>query len=330
MNRISPTQLLIAFSLLLHCVARAQAPNDAEAKRRATVLATFQGGQITVADMEDAIAKQVPHTRAELSTPAARARFLTEMVTYAVLGLEAERRGYATRDAVVEAVDRKLIERTVDQDYPKRPEAVSAAEVAAEFERQRKQLERPPQRRASQIWVRTEREARALIAQLKNGDRTKFAKLARERSQDEHTRSRGGDLGLFDQEGRFSGSEVGVRPELAKATMALAHVGDITRTPVPEGGGFSILMWTESVPGSGQKLENAQDTIRAQLAGEKQRAALEAWQRDVAAKIKPEVHPERADAIALDPVPPLDIPSGFPAAPPDPTAPPVLVEPDGI
>ena len=34
------------------------------------------------------------------------------------------------------------------------------------------------------------------------------------------------------------------------------------------------------------------------------------------------------DAVMLDPAPAADIPAGFPAAPPDPRAPTVVVEPD--
>jgi peptidyl-prolyl cis-trans isomerase C len=313
-----------------------QKPQDppasgAEAERRAGVLARYEGGQITVGDMEDAIAHKLPATRAEIATDAGRKRFLEDMIRYDVLALEAERRGFAKDDAVIEMAARHAMDKMIATSFPIDPAAVPAEAVRREYQDQAHKFNRPAQRRASHIVVATAADARSLVAALKAGDRQAFAKLARERSIDATTRMRGGDLGYFDRKGNPS-SEHGtpVPAPLAAATFKLGREGEISPKPVALTNGFAIVMWTGTMPEIHSSLAQEEEGLRQKLAAGEQQQQINALVDRIRAEVAPELHPELADPIALDPVPPADIPSGFPAAPPDPRIPPILIEPDGI
>jgi peptidyl-prolyl cis-trans isomerase C len=313
--------------------ARSQEPqlSAAETERRARVLARFEGGKITVGDMEDAIAQKLPATRAQISTDAGRRRFLEDMIRYDVLALEAERRGFAKRDAVSETTSRRAIDKMIGTAFPIDPAAVPGEAVQRDYEEQARKFNRPEQRRASHIVVATAADARSLITELKGGDRQAFAKLARERSIDATTRMRGGDLGYFDRKGN-PGTEHGtpVAEPLAAATFGLAREGEVGRKPVALKNGFGVVMWTGTTPELRRSKAQVEQSLREKLASDAQRQQLSELVERLRAEVAPELHPELTDAIALDPVPVADIPSGFPPAPPDPRIPPVLLEPDEI
>jgi len=246
--------------------------------------------------------------------------------------LEAERRGYGRDADVIEAGKSTAIEQMVARDLTVEPSAISADDVKRHFDANAALYQRPVMRRASQIEVATEQEARALIAGLKGATREHFAKVAGERSRDERTRHQGGELGYFDRKGRLgaTGAEGAVPPELVEATFGLPRAGAITTRPVKGAAGFSIVMLTGEMPGLAQKLAHVEDAIRAELAEQRTAEAQEALLGELRAQLKPEVHPERADAITLKPAKPLGQPQGFPAAPPDPRAAAQVVEPDGF
>jgi parvulin-like peptidyl-prolyl isomerase len=296
------------------------------------VIASFVGGRITIADMEAAAANKDPSTRARIAAPGGREAFLEELVRFDLLVLEAERRGYGYHPEVVEAGKHAAIEQMVVRDLSVEPTAISLDDVKRHFEANRAKYERPLMRRASLIQVATEPEARALIAELKGATRERFAKVAGERSHDERTRRQGGELGYFDRKGRLgaAGAEGAVPPELVEAAFALRREGAISARPIAVGEGFGVLMLTGETPALPQEFAGVEDALRAQLAELRTAEAQEALLVQLRERWQPEVHPERIDAIQLEPARRLDQPQGFPAAPPDPRAASQVVEPDGI
>jgi hypothetical protein len=71
-----------------------------------------------------------------------------------------------------------------------------------------------------------------------------------------------------------------------------------------------------------------QRKMREQLAGERFERARDELEKRLYAEQRPEVHAELLDAVSFGKPETLDQPSGFPAAPPDPRAPPSHVEPE--
>jgi parvulin-like peptidyl-prolyl isomerase len=344
LHRCCAAALSLTFAAVVLHIARgaAQAPapatpprsvtaakrTNADEARRAKVLASFDGGQITVGDMEDSIANKSQLTRATIATGDGRKRFLEDMVRYDLLVREAERRGFATHATVVESMRQASI-----TDLQARPEgsepAVPAAAVAAYFSAHRERFQHGEQRRASYIELPDASSARAAIAELRGADRQRFAQFAREHSRDERTRRQGGELGYFERAGKPGEGASALPSQLVAAVFALDHIGEITPKAVALHDGFGVLMLTAKVPAANRTMAQVEGEIREQLTEQERLRQLDALVARLQDTIKPEVHAELLGAIALDPVVPLDMPHGFDAAPPDPRAPPKHVKPDG-
>jgi peptidyl-prolyl cis-trans isomerase C len=309
--------------------AAAAHPPDADAARRSQIVASFDGGQITVGELEDIIAKKLPRVRAQIAADG-RLALLDEVIQYDLLAQEAQRRGYHERPLVIEAAKRTAIEQLAATEFNVAPDSISAEDVARVHEAHRAEQSRPAWRRASEIVVDSEADARALIAELKGADRIRFAEIARQRSRDPRTARQGGELGFFDSEGKQpQGESAGVPEAVAGAVFALSPVGTIASEPVAHDGVFSVIMLTGEMPAFSKSLAKEQRSIRDQLAQERTSRAIEARLTALRDEYKPELHPELLNAIVLEPAVPRGIPEGIPAAPPDPRAPPRLVKPDG-
>jgi hypothetical protein len=293
-----------------------------------SIVATYDHGDITRSDVESVIATRVPAERRNIAKPGGVAELVDRLVRYDLLVQEARARGYEKNVVVVDSARRKAYELMIAQLFTVDPKTISKAELERAFEEHRREFTRPYMRRATRIVCRSEAEAAALIARSHHATREEFATLAREHSIDPSTRSQGGELGYFDEHGQTEQGRVVLSPQLTAAVYALQHVGDVTPQPVPGAEGFSVLMWTGQMKAFRKKQEEIDETLSARLADEKSNAALEAFVASLREKLKPVVHAELLDQIDLGDDQPLGIPEGFPAAPPDPRAPPRMVAPD--
>jgi parvulin-like peptidyl-prolyl isomerase len=339
LHRCCAAALSLTFAAVVLHIARgaAQSPTPAPSAkhtkaddaRRAQVLASFDGGQISVGDMEDAIANKSQLTRATIATDEGRKRFLDDLVRYDLLVREAERRGFATHSSVIEAMRQASI-----TDLQARPDGseptVPPEAIAAYFHAHSDRIKHAEQRRASYIELADAATAQAAIAELRGADRQRFAQYAREHSRDERTRRQGGELGYFERDGKHGAGATALAPELIAATFALERVGDISNKPLAVHGGFGVLMLTAKVPAASRTLAQVKDKIVEQLGEQERLRQLDALVARLQSEIKPEMHPELLEQIDLDPVVPLDMPHGFEAAPPDPRAPPKFMKPDGF
>ena len=256
---------------------------------------------------------------------------LESMIRYDLLVREADARGYRDHVRVRTAAQAKANERlllshaTVDMD------AIGKPEIERAYAEHQREYSRPALRRASHVLLPTQAEAEALIAELKGTTRERFARVASDKSQDAATKNQGGELGYFDREGKTERGAAGfASPQLAAAAFKLRAVGEITAAPIALAEGFSVLMLTGEMPAFEMPRAEADERLREQLAKQLSEAKLEALVTELREKHKPVVHGSLLDLIVIPPAEPTNIPSGFPAAPPDPREPPKVVEPDGI
>jgi foldase protein PrsA len=214
------------------------------------------------------------------------------------------------------------------------PESLSDAEVDAEYEKRKAELEQPARRRARHVVLATEEEAKALIAEArKPGVRAPdlIARAARERSIDEPTKRQSGELGYFYESGKRPGGQGNpVEPAIASAAFALKKKEDVVAKPIAVPNGFSVLVLLEKFDAEKTPEADAKQAVRAKLAEQRSSAAVDAVVREVEKTHPTQTFPERNAWITLDPPATADMPQGFRAAPRDPTAPPVMAEPDGI
>ena len=108
-------------------------------------------------------------------------------------------------------------------------DAVTEDEVKARYEKEIAALPKQEEVNARHILVKTEEEAKAIIAELDSGK--DFAELAKAKSEDSN-KSDGGDLGWFSK-GRMV-------PEFEEAAFALEK-GAYTKTPVKSQFGFHVI-----------------------------------------------------------------------------------------
>jgi peptidyl-prolyl cis-trans isomerase C len=125
-----------------------------------------------------------------------RATIVSQLINNELLVQEAQKSGLDKQPdflAKQELRNRELLANIYLQDYlTKNP--IDDKTLQAEYDKFKAQMG-DKEYKASHILVKTEQEAKDIIAQLsKNGD---FAKIAREKSQDPGSKDKGGDLGWF-------------------------------------------------------------------------------------------------------------------------------------
>ena len=127
-----------------------------------------------------------------------------------------------------ELANRKMLVNVFLQDFMKK-NPVTEADTKAAYEDYKKELG-DKEYSARHILVKTEAEAKDVLAQLKKGD--DFAKVAKEKSLDPGSKEKGGDLGWF--------SPAGMVKPFSDAVTSLKK-GETTSAPVQTQFGWHII-----------------------------------------------------------------------------------------
>lgn len=308
----------IVLSTLVFCVAfvgslRAQ-PKAADAAvpedtRRSQVIARGEGVEVTLGEVEDALAQQGPLARIRYRTPDDLKALVQNLVRTELLAIEAKKRGYesnkAVRQTVKESAAQALVRLEVEDKIT--PQSIPLEDVRTYYESHGAEFHRAAMRRASQIVLDTREEALQLLPQAEKADARGFAELAKQHSKHNETKQQGGDLGYITQQPEPA--ETGLSPALRDAVFALEKVGDTSKEPLALGTQFAILRLTGERPERHASLDDAAPAIRAKLWRERRQVALDALIAKLRARDKPEVHPERVERISFDDM--EKRPSGF-------------------
>lgn len=306
--------------------AKAVVFSPADLERRALAVVTYDGGEVTVGELEDAIAQSSPFAQQRALEPAALRALLDRSIRFEMMAAEAERRGYAQQDSVAQAVRQNsvqlMIKREVDEKVT--PAAVPADEVAKYYQEHVSEFVRPQMRRASQILLANEADAKALAAQVKAADMRAFRELARQKSVDETNKLRGGDLRYFDPTGKPEEAGAEIDPALVKAAYALKNSGDKSDI-IKTSAGYAYLMLTGVRPAHEESLKQAEERIRMRLWRQLREKAIDALYQELKQTQAPVTHPELLDAIvfAAEPAsaPGKGAPTDHPHAPAPPAEP---------
>ena len=304
MWRILSVSLVVVGAVAVQALAE-EAPPNADEARRARVFATVGNETITVGELEDAINARSPYARKRFVEPEVLEQFAEEQVRNELFYQGAEKLGYAKDPDVAKFVDQTVIQLFVRTDFEEAvtPDDVSEEDAAKYYEENSEEFRRPEMRRARHILVASKEEAEGILEQLGSSKDTTFRALAKERSLDTETKLRGGDLLYFTEDGRLVGKQdaAAINATLAKAAFELDKTGERSK-PLDLGDGkWSVLELTGIRPERIQTLEQASDGIRRKLWREEREGALNKLLADLRAELKPEVYPERMDAIVLDP-----------------------------
>lgn len=234
--------------------------SKSESKKDAKVLAEVNGGTITTADFSRELKNLPEYLKAMAETPEGRKEMLDTMVIRELILQQASKDGL-DKGAEIEEKLQDLKKRLVVESYLKKKveseSQVSDADLQKFYEQNKDKFKSGEQIKASHILVKTEKEAKDILAQVKAGGN--FEELAKKYSADSSS-AKGGDLGWFGK-----GSMV---PVFEKAALALkeGQVSDVVKSDF----GFHIIKLTGKRPAGLRPLEEVKEQIKGAIMPQKQ------------------------------------------------------------
>ncbi|MEN3032201.1 peptidylprolyl isomerase [Chromobacterium amazonense] len=235
-------------------------------------VATVNGVAIPQSRMDLILKSQEEHGAKD--SPELRQQIRDFLVTNEVLVQEAKKQGIDKSDSVkqeLEMAQRGVLLNAFQQNFLK-SNVISDDQLKAEYDRL-KAATPSKEYHARHILVKTEKEANAILAQLKKGK--SFDALAKAKSDDLGSKNSGGDLGWSDP-GQYV-------KEFGDAMVALKP-GEITQTPVKSQYGYHIIKLEGVREAEGPKFED----VKPQLQQEMQRTAFDKMIQDLKGKAKVE------------------------------------------
>lgn len=257
--------LIMKKSFVLGALAVALMSVTASAKDIATV-----NGKGIPESKSDAIVKNFV-ARGAKDTPELRKAIREELIMDEVMVQEAEKQGIANTTEFknqLDATRRGMLKNSLAQDYLKK-NPVSDKDVKAQYD-QWSAANKGKQYHAKHILVKTDAEAKDIIAQLGKGGN--FEKLASSKSLD-GSKANGGDLGWSPATGY-------VKP-FADAVMALGK-GQVTKAPVQSPFGFHVIKLVDS------KALPTYDQMKPRFKAEMEQGKLAQYARGLREKAKVE------------------------------------------
>jgi parvulin-like peptidyl-prolyl isomerase len=160
----------------------------------------------------------------------------------AILAREAERRKLdqrpAIRRTIAESIAQTLVHREVDQRIA--DTSVTDTDIAAYYQAQQAEFQKPEERRALHLLVSSRERAQELLIEARAGDVRTFKTLAEKNSLDDETKLRGGELGYFTLKPASDRKDPAVDPTLVTAAFNLGELDDVS-APVQLATGWSLV-----------------------------------------------------------------------------------------
>lgn len=242
-----------------------------EGKKTGQVLAEVNGGSITTGDFERELKNLPEYLRSMADTPKGRTEMLDTMVIRELILQQAAKDGLDKGTEIEEKLQDLKKRLIVESFLKKKVEAdtkITDADLQKFYDENKDKFKADEQIKASHILVKTEKEAKDILAQVKAGGN--FEELAKKNSTDSSS-AKGGDLGWFGK-----GAMV---PVFEKAAMALkeGQISDVVKSDF----GFHIIKLTGKRAAGIQPFEDVKDRIKS--------AVVPAKQQEVFQKIKEEL-----------------------------------------
>lgn len=255
-----------------------------------TVVASWQGGRITVgeltgADLETLVAMN-PERSAYLLESGIR-----DAVTERLMPLEAHRRGYTELPEIVaegEKLRDDLMLAVLLSEFVYRDVEATDEEVRFWYDAHPEEVMTPERRRVAQLLVATEDDAIRARRRIMDGE--PFGGLVDELSLDRETAARGGDLGWVTAEQTPSGWE---------GVLELAE-GEISE-PLESDLGWHLVRVLEIEPPRALAYEDVQDSVRTKVLEEKRAQRKAEWLTQIRAATEVEVHDRAIRAYVENP-----------------------------
>jgi hypothetical protein len=313
-SRLSPLQIVsvvavvtIASTITVAAVHADAAPppqgigplDDPAAERRATVITTYDGGEITLGEVEDAIGTASPSNLEDLSSKHTVAHWYQQTLRNELLLAEAKRRGYAEKPDVV----RKIKELTMDLMLgqviadPLKTFVPSDEALQTFYTTRQTELGAPELRRVVQLVVATEAEARELLPRFQAAKGAAQQALIKERSLDQTSKNEGGFSRYFARSGLLDDKSTTVDPEIAKATYALPAVDAVSDVVALGDNRFALLKLLAVRPAYVPTFQQALPVMKKLLTDERREHDRAALDEDMRKRFAPKVHYELLNSL---------------------------------
>lgn len=178
-------------------------------------------------------------------------------------------------------------------------DAITADEIRAYYQANADRFVSPKRIQISRILLETESDARELIKELgTTPELKKWNDTARDRSLDRSTHLKGGNLGLVGDDGSTAEQDRKVDPTLFKAAD-LVKDGELVATPVKEGSKWAVIWKRQTNRAVTKSIDAEAPGIRAALADERIRDAVQKLLSDLRAQFVKEENPELVDMVVV-------------------------------
>jgi peptidyl-prolyl cis-trans isomerase C len=304
--------LLVLVGLVAGCgdstrPARASGASD-------EVLASIDGQPITAGDLQRRLDALDGYSRARYSAPEQKRRFLENVVRFEVLAREAQSRGYDRDPEVQRTLKNQMVTALLQKElYDKlRPEDIPEAEVERYYREHTQEFRQPAEVRVSQIFTIDEvkaRRAEAAARGLRGRPETDraFRELVAQMSEDEDSKSRGGDLTFFAR------TTTTYPPALVEAAFALEKIGDVSPV-VHTDRGYHVLVLTQRRPTFTRALPEVSREIRKLLVRERGNQKMEELVAEMRKRMKVEIYEDRLARVTPAPAPAAPVAPPLPAS----------------
>ena len=257
-------------ALLIASLGTAQAA-DTKQPAKGKPIVSVNGTILTDQDF-NAFARTVSSTRGKQMP---QAEIMNTLIDRELLYQEALAKGYDKQPDVIRELENQkhslLANVTVNKVLRAKP--VTEQELRKVY-KERVLSQKLNEYKARHILVKTEGEAKDIIAQLDKG--ADFSKLAKAKSIDTASAKKGGDLGWF--------APKQMVPEFSKAAAALTK-GKYTKTPVKSQFGWHVILLDDTRPVTPPKFED----MKGQLQGAVQNQRLGEYLNELRKKAKIEL-----------------------------------------
>jgi peptidyl-prolyl cis-trans isomerase C len=268
---IKSVVVVLSVMALFGCSGKKESDVKKEAAPSGPVLAEVGSAKITVDAFKKELENLPPYLKPMTETADGKKEMLETMIIRELILQAASKDGIENTPAVKDKLE-ELKKRLVVEAYLKKKveeqAKVSDEDLKKFYDENKDKFKTGDQVRASHILVKSEKEAKDVLAQLKAGGN--FEELAKKLSTD-GAASKGGDLGWFSK-----GSMI---PEFEKVafTMKEGQISDIVKTKF----GYHIIKLTGKRAAGERSFDDVKEQIKASMLPGKQQEVFQKLKEDL-------------------------------------------------
>jgi parvulin-like peptidyl-prolyl isomerase len=287
-------------------------PATTQKPKEGTPVVTWQGGSITLEELQRYVSQMNPPARTRVESPVQRREYAEGIARFELFVEEARRRGLENDPEVQEAMRRAMVQRMLFKEFDEKPPVVSNEDIAAYYDVHKEEFVHPARSRYSHLKVPApkgspDRAAKKKLAQalldkakqLQPLDFDAFDALVAEASGNPAAKPSEADTQLVTAEELKSR----LGPEVAAAAATLKKVGDVSGVIESEQG-FHLLKLTDSRPEKNQSLDAVTSMIRIRITRERREARVSKFTEELQERVGFRTDEAALQKLKVDPLEP--------------------------